>query len=83
MSMFSRRLQVLLDEERYARLAEEADRRRVSVALVVRDAIDRALPSRASERAAAGQSILDATPMTVPDPDELRRELDEARDRFR
>lgn len=37
------RLQILLDEERYQRVAAEAQRKRLSVAAVIRDAIDTAL----------------------------------------
>lgn len=37
------RLQILLDEERYRRVAAEAERKRLSVAAVIRDAIDQAL----------------------------------------
>lgn len=37
------RLQILLDEERYQRVAAEAKRKRLSVAAVIRDAIDAAL----------------------------------------
>ncbi len=77
--MLTRRLQVLLDEDRYARLASEADRRSVPVAVVVREAIDAAFPNGAAERAAAAHAILDARPMPVPDPSDLKREIDEAR----
>ena len=35
------RLQLLLDEERYERVAEVAREQRISVAAVIRDAIDR------------------------------------------
>ncbi len=37
------RLQLLLDEERYQRVAAEAKRQRLSVAAVIRDAIDESL----------------------------------------
>ena len=43
--MLNRRLQVLLDEDRYGRLAAEADRRTVPVAVIVREAIDAAFPT--------------------------------------
>lgn len=79
--MLSRRLQILLDDERYARLADEADRRSVSVAVVVRDALDAALPPRAARRAAAARAILGAAPMPVPEPADLRAEIDELRGR--
>ena len=40
--MLTKRLQVLLDEERFERLEREAVRRQVSVAVEVRDALDAA-----------------------------------------
>jgi hypothetical protein len=80
MPNLERRVQILLDEPRYRRVASEARRRRVSVATVVRDAIDQ-MTSGAETRKDAIAAILAAEPMTVPsDPAELRRELDAARD---
>ncbi|MGI8573760.1 MAG: ribbon-helix-helix protein, CopG family [Egibacteraceae bacterium] len=40
----SRRVQILVQDEQYARLEHEADRRGGSVASVIRDAVDRMLP---------------------------------------
>ena len=62
MCMLTRRLQVLLDEERYARLAAQAARTNLSVAAVVRAAIDAAFPVRAAEMTAL-----------LVDPSRLRR----------
>lgn len=76
-----RRLQLLLDEERYRRVAGLAQQRGTSVAAVIREAIDRGLPSPERQRAAAAQRILDAEPMPVPDVDALVQELDELRAR--
>lgn len=81
MSMLSRRLQVLIDDDRFERLEQEAARRRVAVAVLVRDAIDAAFPATTSARVTAGDRVLAATAMAVPDPDGLRAELDELRDR--
>jgi predicted DNA-binding ribbon-helix-helix protein len=81
MSMLDRRLQVLIDEERWERLTEEAERRRVSVAVLVREAIDERYPDQAAVRRAALRRVLQAEPMEVPDPEELRKELDEIRGR--
>ena len=81
MLMLNRRLQVLLDEDRYARLEQEAAARRVSVATIVREIIDKSLPSTSFERAAAGARILEADPMPVPDVASLREELFELRGR--
>jgi len=81
MCMYERRLQLLLDRDRYERVAAQARRRRVSVAMVIRDAIDVALPVDIELRGAAFAAIIEAAPMTVGSPDDLRRELDEAHDR--
>ncbi len=66
MCMLERRLQILLDEGRYQRISSLAKARGVSVATVVREAIDHGLP---------------AEPMPVPPPETLRGELDELRGR--
>ncbi|CAN5759913.1 antitoxin VapB7 [soil metagenome] len=79
MLMFNRRLQVLVDEDQFRRLASVAHRRRVSVATVVREAIDRDLSGPTSRRRAAGQRLLASRPMEVPDVGGLREELDELR----
>ena len=78
--MLTRRLQLRLDEERYGRLAAEARRRNIPVAVIVREAIDAALPPRAAGRTAAARAILTADPMTVS-PEALGAELNELRDR--
>jgi hypothetical protein len=80
MSMFySHRLQLLLDDERHERIAAAARQRGVSVATVVREAIDRGLPAPAGRRMAAAQELLQAPDMPVPDPAGLRAELDDLR----
>ncbi len=79
MSMLKHRLQILIDPQRYERLQAHARERGVSIARVVRDAIDQAVPRPESRRALVGRRILAAPPMPVPDPDELKAELDEIR----
>jgi hypothetical protein len=79
--MLSRRLQILLDERQYARLAAYAEERNLSVGAAVREAIDKAVPSTFSERETAARRILAAEPMPVPEPAALRRELGELRAR--
>ena len=81
MHMLSRRLQVLLDERQYARLAAYAKERNLSVGAAVREAIDRAVPVTSDERKAAARKILAAPAMSVPAPGTLRRELDGLRGR--
>jgi hypothetical protein len=73
----TRRVPLLLDSQRYRKVASEAERRRISVAEVIRQAID-AMPVQAERRRAAIDAILAAPPMDVPDdPADLRRESDE------
>jgi hypothetical protein len=79
--MLDHRLQILLDDERYQRVTALAQELRVSIATVIRDAIDRGLPVPARRRGDAAQRILTADPMPTPSPDDLRRELDEIRGR--
>jgi hypothetical protein len=82
MCMLDHRVQILLDDERYQKVAHEAKRRGVSIAAVVREALDR-LPAEAEVRRSAIDAILAVGPMPVPaDPAELRRELDVAHDRL-
>ncbi len=79
--MFDHRLQILLDDERHQRITEAARERGVSVAAIVREAIDRGLPSSDRQRRAAGEAILAAEDMPVPDIPELLAELDALRGR--
>jgi hypothetical protein len=81
MSMFEHRLQILLDDERHRRITSVARERGVSVATVVREAIDRGLASPTSRRKSAGRRLLDASDMPVPDPRELKEELETLRAR--
>ena len=75
------RLQILLDEERHRRISAVARERGVSVAAVVREAIDRGVVDAAGRRQAAGRRVLDALDMEVPGVNQLRDELDELRGR--
>ncbi|MCO5989739.1 ribbon-helix-helix protein, CopG family [Actinoallomurus spadix] len=79
--MMTHRLQLLLDEERYERVSALARQRQVSVATVIRDAIDRGLPAAPRRRSAAAKRILSADPMPVGDVNELVAELNELRGR--
>ena len=77
----TRRVPLLLDQERYRKVAAQAEREGVSVAQVIRQAID-ALPEDRDRRRRAIDAILAAEPMPVPDdPGELRRETDRERSR--
>ncbi len=79
MCMYERRLQILIDDDRYRRVSAAARERGSSVAAVIRDAIDSALPTDLAKKRAAAKAILAAEPMPVPDVDDLKRELDEMR----
>lgn len=81
MLILEHRLQILLDDERHRRISAIAQERGVSVAAVVREAIDRGLTNPQGRRRAAASRVLDATPMEVPSPEALREELDALRGR--
>ncbi len=83
MCVLDRRLQLLLDDARYRRVAARARRENKSVSAVIRDAIDVALPADLAKRKSAWRRIASADAMPVPEPAELKRELDEARARGR
>ena len=68
------RLQILLDDERHRRILAVARERGVSVATVVREAIDRGVGNPDGQRRAAGRRLLNAADMPVPDPADLRAE---------
>lgn len=75
------RLQILIDDERHSRIVAAARERGVSVATVVREAIDRGVAASAGRRAGAGRRLLDAADMDVPDVAELKAELADLRAR--
>jgi hypothetical protein len=80
MLMLERRLQILLDEGRYRRIAAAARARKTSVAAVVRDAIDQALPADLEKKRAAWEELKKAEPIPLPDTvEELKRELRDTR----
>jgi predicted DNA-binding protein len=75
------RLQILLDDERHRRISTVARERGVSVATVVREAIDRGVIDAGASKRAAARRVLDAPDMPVPDVESLREELDQLRGR--
>jgi hypothetical protein len=79
MRMLDRRLQLLLSDDQYQKVAFHAQGERVSVAAVIRSLIDR-LPSEEEQRRReqAFKDLMSAEPAPVPDdPDEIDRELEE------
>ena len=80
MCMLDRRLQILIDDARYRRLEAVARERQLSVAAVIRDAIDAALPVDLDKKRRALAAIMAAPPMSVPEHvEDLKAELDEIR----
>ncbi|MBW8060426.1 MAG: ribbon-helix-helix protein, CopG family [Solirubrobacterales bacterium] len=80
MHMLTRRLQVLVDDDRYERLARESERTGAPVGELVRRAIDHEFPqvgSRRGERERAGRELLAMPPPPGPEPDweEQKREM--------
>lgn len=73
-------MHILLDDARYRRVAAAAKERKTSVAAVIRDAIDEAVPADREAKRAAADAILAAEPMEVPETvEDLRAELREIR----
>lgn len=79
--MLNRRLQVLVDDERYARLARESERIGAPVGELVRRAIDHEFPGTGdrTERESAGRELLAVPPPPgdgpEPDWEDQKREM--------
>lgn len=69
MLMLNRRLQILVDDERFDRLAEASKRTGAPVGELVRRAIDREFPPHDAERERAGQRLLAMGGPPGPEPD--------------
>jgi hypothetical protein len=73
------RMQILLDEDQYARLSRRAKAEGRSVGALIREAVDFMWTAGDSRKAEAAAAVLAAEPMAVGSPDDLARELDRAR----
>lgn len=79
--MLNRRLQILVDDERYKRLAQESERSGAPVGELVRRAIDHEFPAlgHSAERARAGRELLAMPPPEgegpEPDWEDQKREM--------
>lgn len=73
MATLTNRLQLLLDDERLARLEREAARSGAPIAELVRRAIDRTYPPQDEDREAAWERLLAAEPVPVDDWDVMKR----------
>lgn len=76
MATLTRRLQVLLEEDRYRHLERLAAERNASVATLVREALQAAFPEQPIPRAEAGRRLLEAAPIAVGDWSELKAEIE-------
>jgi hypothetical protein len=80
--VYRRRLQIQLDEPRFRRVEAAAHERRISVAAVIREAIDVALPVDLASKRAAYEALMAEEPIPVPESvGYLKAELDEIRGR--
>jgi hypothetical protein len=71
-----RRVQILLDDARYRRVAAVARKQKTSVAAVIRGALDRSLDVEPEGKRRAAEELLAAEPIPVPDTvEELKGEL--------
>lgn len=75
----SHRLQILLDEEQYDRLAQRAKAQGRSVGALIREAVDHTWTGTDIRKAASLDAILADGPIPVPDPADLALELDDIR----
>jgi hypothetical protein len=75
MPMLTRRTQLLLDEDRYERLARRAETTGSSVGALIREAIDLAYPREELTRREAADRLLAAEPMPVEDWPEMKRQI--------
>lgn len=82
MCMLTRRTHLLLDEEQYARLEQRAGQTHRSVGAVIREAIDRYLPSTTMTRAQALEHFDTAPRLDVSGAEEVRAEIDTMYDRL-
>lgn len=73
------RLQILLEEEQYARLARRAKAEGRSVGSLIREAVEHMWTGTDDRKAALLDAILADGAMPVPDPEDLARELDDLR----
>jgi hypothetical protein len=67
--MLTRRLQVLIDDERLERLRRESKRVGAPIGELVRRALDREYPPQPLSRAEAGRRLLEREPPEDPEPD--------------
>ncbi|MBA2729144.1 MAG: antitoxin [Euzebyaceae bacterium] len=77
MAILTRRLQVLLDEERFSRLEDLARQRGTTVAVLVRDALDRTYRAGPAPDEAADR-FLAREPLELGSWEESKREIEDS-----
>lgn len=80
--MLTRRTQLLLDDDRYARVQRRAAATRRSVGAVIREAIDVALPPETMSKQQAAEHFRTAPLMDIGSPEEIQREINTMYDRL-
>ncbi len=75
MATMTRRLQILIDEERYQLLERESQRLGKPIAELIRDALDQIYVTDMASRRAAAERLLAAEPMPVEDWDVMKQDL--------
>lgn len=75
MSNLTRRTQVLLDEDRYARLERRAGETNRSIGALVREAIDVAYPNSGPTREQAFEILRSSPPADHGSPEDVKREI--------
>lgn len=81
MATLTRRLQILVEEDRFERLEQLARQRGTTVAALVREALDRAFDDDRADAAAAAGSFLDRPPLDLGGWEEAKRTIDDGLDR--
>ncbi|MGH8905852.1 MAG: ribbon-helix-helix protein, CopG family [Egibacteraceae bacterium] len=75
MPTMTRRLQILIDEDRYHLLDRESQRSGKPIAELIRDAVDDRYGTDDEKRRAAADRFLASEPVPVADWDVMKREL--------
>lgn len=75
MATMTRRLQILMDEDRYQLLDRESQHTGKPIAELIRDAIDHMYGIDRTERHAALERLLAAEPMPVEDWDSMKQDM--------
>lgn len=81
MATLTRRLQILIEEDRYARLEHIARARGTTVAALVRAALDEVYPSETLSARTAAERFLERAPIDIGVWEDAKQEIEESLDR--